>query len=123
MLGAVTTLPWWQEATLCVPPARHHTSQRPFPCLIQSTGSYFASVLSSQVGAGQGGLTATPARPTSRTAQVNCQSFLHAQVALSATIQLDLGTTLLASGLYNVLSGVGFQIPMCVQVSCALLLL
>lgn len=44
------------------------------------------------------------------------------QVALSATIQLDLGTTLLFSGLYNVLSGVGFQIPMCVQVSRKLLL-
>jgi hypothetical protein len=38
------------------------------------------------------------------------------QVALSATIQLDLGTTLLFSGVYNVASGFGFQIPMCVQV-------
>lgn len=38
------------------------------------------------------------------------------QVALSATIKLDLGTTLLFSGLYNVVSGVTFQIPMCVQV-------
>jgi hypothetical protein len=38
------------------------------------------------------------------------------QVALSASIHLDLGTTLLFSGLYNVLSGVGFRIPMCVQV-------
>jgi len=38
------------------------------------------------------------------------------QVALSASIQLDLGTTLLFSGLYNVASGVGFKIPMCVQV-------
>jgi hypothetical protein len=38
------------------------------------------------------------------------------QVALSASINLDLGTTLLFSGLYNILSGVGFRIPMCVQV-------
>lgn len=45
----------------------------------------------------------------------------HAQVALSATIQLDLGTTLLLSGLYNVASGVGFQIPMCVQVGALVL--
>lgn len=36
-------------------------------------------------------------------------------VALSATIGLDLGTTLLFTGLYNVASGLGFRIPMCVQ--------
>jgi hypothetical protein len=37
-------------------------------------------------------------------------------VALSATIQLDLGTTLLLSGLFNIASGAAFRIPMCVQV-------
>lgn len=36
-------------------------------------------------------------------------------VALAATIGLDLGTTLLFTGLYNVASGFGFRIPMCVQ--------
>jgi putative copper export protein len=36
-------------------------------------------------------------------------------VALAATIGLDLGTTLLFTGLYNIASGLGFRIPMCVQ--------
>jgi hypothetical protein len=37
------------------------------------------------------------------------------QVALSATVKLDFGTTLLFTGLYNILSGFAFRIPMCVQ--------
>jgi hypothetical protein len=36
-------------------------------------------------------------------------------VALAATIGLDLGTTLLFTGIYNIASGLGFRIPMCVQ--------
>jgi hypothetical protein len=36
-------------------------------------------------------------------------------VALSATIRLDLGTTLLFTGLYNVVSGIAFRIPMYVE--------
>ncbi|KAF6260897.1 hypothetical protein COO60DRAFT_840848 [Scenedesmus sp. NREL 46B-D3] len=42
-------------------------------------------------------------------------TFLPLIVALAATIGLDLGTTLLFTGLYNIASGVGFRIPMCVQ--------
>eukprot|EP00879_Flechtneria_rotunda_P023994 GHRR01025415.1.p2 GENE.GHRR01025415.1~~GHRR01025415.1.p2 ORF type:complete len:153 (+),score=28.67 GHRR01025415.1:488-946(+) len=42
-------------------------------------------------------------------------TFLPLVVALSATIQLDLGTTLFFTGVYNVISGLIFKIPMCVQ--------
>jgi hypothetical protein len=37
------------------------------------------------------------------------------QVALVPTIQLDFGTTLIVTGCYNILSGLAFGIPMCVQ--------
>jgi hypothetical protein len=47
-------------------------------------------------------------------------TFLPLIVALSASIQLDLGTTLALSGLYNIVSGAIYQIPMCVQVRVSL---
>lgn len=37
------------------------------------------------------------------------------QIGLVHAIGLDLGTTLLVTGLYNIASGVQFDIPMCVQ--------
>lgn len=40
---------------------------------------------------------------------------VNVQVALVATVNLDLGTTLLFTGFYNIFSGLGFGIPMCVQ--------
>lgn len=42
-------------------------------------------------------------------------TFLPLTVALVSKIQLDFGTTLILTGLYNCLSGVAFGIPMCVQ--------
>jgi hypothetical protein len=38
------------------------------------------------------------------------------QLGMVHAVGLDLGTTLIATGLYNIATGVQFGIPMCVQV-------
>ncbi|GIM04413.1 hypothetical protein Vretimale_8998, partial [Volvox reticuliferus] len=42
-------------------------------------------------------------------------TFLPLLIGLSQKMDLDFGTTLIVTGLYNILSGVQFGIPMCVQ--------